>query len=205
MRSFLLLLVVDLAIVAGGIALFGHERAAGTPAGDVETVAESRRLVDQTRTLRREAQRLEEEVAALTSAHESTRAENVGSPPAAAFPDEDLDRLEVAIRAVEERRARERGREGLLIGVRHVYPDLSEDQQQDVAKAIGTYRERLEAALRPGGAGALGGHEEGVREMRRLLVGVVSEDQANEIGLRYAIRPGPPSRPPVVSPPVRRK
>jgi len=174
MRSFLLLLIVDIAVVAGGLALTqdGRDPAPAVESGDAATTSTARRLSDEARALRKLASDLEGRVpAGATGGQPPPRGAGATAPAPAAFPEADLDRLEAALAAVEDRRVRARQREGTLIGVRHVYPDLTPDQQRDVAEAIGAYRRILEASLLPGGAGALAGHAAGVEEMRRLLVG----------------------------------
>jgi hypothetical protein len=207
MRSFVLLLAIDVAIVALGIALFANPSptaGAGASAGDAGTVADARRLAEEARALRARVARLEERVPPPAAPRPAPAAGATPSPPAATYPEEELDRLQAAIEAVEQRRARERAIEGLRGAVRHVFPDLDEGQQQEVAEAIVAYREILQASLGPGGGGAEAGHEAGALEMRRRLQGVVSAERAEEIVLRYAIRPGPPPGPPAVSPPIRR-
>jgi hypothetical protein len=208
MRTFFLLIGVDVAIVALGIALFAgpsSQTAGETSEEAARSVAESRRLLEEARALRSRTDRLEARLAVLEGRPAPAPGTAGTASTAPAFPEGDLDRLEAALRAVEERRARERAREGLRTAVRHVYPDLSEDQQRGVAEAIGAYREILEASLLPGGEGALAGHEAGKAELRRRLEGVVPPARADEIVLRYAIRPGPPAGSPAVSPPIQRR
>jgi len=210
LRSFILLLLVDVAIVAGGLALFGGDRPARSSDATPEASPTGQRLLDEARALRAEAEALtlrldarEPDRAARPSASDVPA--TPPSTPPGTLGDADLDRLEQAIKAVEARRTRARQRESLLFAVRHVYPAFTTDQQRDVAEAIGAYRDLLEGSLRPGGRGAQAGHAAGVAEMERRLAGVVPPAKAKEIVQRYAIQPGPPARPPAVSPPVRRR
>lgn len=222
-RAFLLLLLVDVAVVAGALALLGPRPPRVVTPGDPAGESEARRLDAETRALRTEAVRLSEllderlsadALATATRADEDTptRASTRPGPAppeppaghASAEPD-DLDRLEAALVALDKRRAEALGRETLRAAIGHVYPGLTPDQQVGVSDAIGGYRVALTRALGVRGADVGESYRVAVQELRASLSRVVGPAQVDEIVLRYAIKPGPPGHAPAVSPPVRRR
>lgn len=205
MRSFLLLLLVDIAVVAGGLALFRPAPGPVPAEEDPSTAAETRQLREEVRRLKSQADWLEAQASAGASVPTPAAPGVASAPPARQVPQvptEDLDRLEAALQAVKQRRAVKMAEQTLRTAVAHVFPDLTPEQLDGAAAAVVAYRTLLTKALMPGGAGAQEGYETASADLRWRLSRVVSAKQADDIVRHYAVRPGPPTEAPAVSPPI---